>query len=484
VAAGKSDNNDQKPEDLAKHYKAIPKEDQEKAAQFFTRGNTVAGTGNFEYAIEMYLQGLAIDPEATDAHQTLRDISLKRKASGGKPIGMFQAMKLKGGKEEKDALLNAEKLLAYDPGNTNHMVTLLQAALRGGFYDTVLWIGPILLRANKDSGKGETFDKYILLKNAYKMLERYKEATEAAQFAAAMRPDDMDLGKELKDLASWQTMAAGKYGSAKSFRESVRDMDKQHRLMEGDTDVRTADMMTRQIAEAEAEWQAEPNEPGKINKLVDLLVKLEQPETDQRAIELLESAYENTHQYRFKFRIGQIRINQLARQERNLRQAVAQNPGDESIKREYNDFAKERAEQELEIYKEAAENYPTESNLRFELAARMYQLGHYAEAIPLFQNVRSDPKHRINASIALGRSFLDAGYVEESVDTFRDLIEAYELKGDLKSVDMTYWFGRALEQKQDTQAALKAYSQVAQWNFNYRDVQARIKRLRSAPSPT
>jgi len=484
VAAGKSDNNDQKPEDLAKQYKAIPKEDQEKAAQFFTRGQTVANTGNFEYAIEMYLQGLAIDPESSEAHQQLRDFSLKRKASGGKALGMFQAMKLKGGKDEKEALLNAEKLLAYDPGNTNHMVTLLQAALRGGFFDTVLWIGPILLRANKDSGKGESFDKYILLKNAYKMLERYKEATEAAQFAAAMRPDDMDLGKELKDLASWQTMAAGKYGSAKSFRESVRDMDKQHRLMEGDTDVRTADMMSRQIAEAEAEWQAEPNEPGKIGKLVDLLVKLEQPESDQRAIEILEAAFENSRQYRFKFRIGQIRISQLARQERNLRQAVAQNPGDESIKREYNDFAKERAEQELQIYQEAAENYPTDSGLRYNVAVRMFQLGHHNDAIPIFQQARSDPKYRTDASVALGRSFLDAGFVDEAVDTFRELIEGYELKGDAKSVMMTYWYGRALEQKGDVQAALKAYSQVAQWNFNYLDVQARIKRLRSAPSPT
>jgi hypothetical protein len=28
-------------------------------------------------------------------------------------------------------------------------------------------------------------------------------------------------------------------------------------------------------------------------------------------------------------------------------------------------------------------------------------------------------------------------------------------------------------------AAIKAYSQVAQWDFNYRDVQGRIRRLRA-----
>ena len=39
-----------------------------------------AGTGNFDYAIEMYLNGLGIDPENKDAHQALREIALKRKA--------------------------------------------------------------------------------------------------------------------------------------------------------------------------------------------------------------------------------------------------------------------------------------------------------------------------------------------------------------------------------------------------------------------
>src|SRR5678816_1498515 len=62
------------------------------------------------------------------------------------------------------------------------------------------------------------------------------------------------------------------------------------------------------------------------------------------------------------------------------------------------------------------------------------------------------------------------------------------LKGDEKSKEMYYWYARALEEKGDIPSALKAYSQVAQWDFNYRDVQGRIKRLRGtgggAPSST
>jgi hypothetical protein len=77
---------------------------------------------------------------------------------------------------------------------------------------------------------------------------------------------------------------------------------------------------------------------------------------------------------------------------------------------------------------------------------------------------------------------MEAGFMDEAVDTMRDAIDAYPIKGDPKSIDMTYYYGRALEAKGDTPAALKQYSQVAQWNFNYRDVQARIKALRTKPA--
>ncbi len=51
--------------------------DRKKAKAFFDRGNTVAGTGNYDYAIEMYLStGCPSTPTASDAHQTLRGISL------------------------------------------------------------------------------------------------------------------------------------------------------------------------------------------------------------------------------------------------------------------------------------------------------------------------------------------------------------------------------------------------------------------------
>ena len=479
--SGYNSNQGNEDAEILRNYHDVPEEDRKKAQVFFDRARTVAGTGNFEYAIEMYLQGLAIDPENVEAHQALRDISLKRKASGKKDLGMIEKMKLGPKKgDEKTSLLNAEKLLAYDPGNMDRMLAVFQAAYRGGFYDTVLWIGPILQRTNAETKKPE-YNKFIALRDIYNALEEYKLATEACHFALTLRPDDMTLQQEMKNLAAKQTMKGGKYGTAKSFRDSMRNKDLQDRLLETEKDVHEADALARAIKDAEAAWQANPDDPSKFTKLIDALRRPEQAAFDDRAIELLQQEYEKTNQFKWRQRIGEIRMAQLNREERTLRAEVdhnKNNPDYQDLLQKLKEFGIEKAKAELEEYQLVLEHYPTDSNARFQVAARMFQLGQFQDAIPVFQQVRSDPKFRTPASILLGRAFLSAGFPEEAVETLKVVIDDYPGRGDERSMEMFYWYARALEEKKDTAAALKSYSQVAQWNFNYRDVQQRIKRLR------
>ena len=461
-------------------YQDVPEEDRKKAQVFFDRGKTVSDTGNYEYAIEMYIQGLTLDPENVEAHQALRDISLKRKASGGKDMGMFDKMKMPKAKEDKQQMLNGEKLLAYLPGDTDRMQTILESAYRAGFYDTVLWIGPILQRANADQKKPD-FSKFTKLRDVYHALERFDLASEAAQYALTMRPDDMDLQQDMKNLAAKFTMTQGKYGVAKSFRESVRDQELQDKLLESERDVHTIDALERNIQDAEAVWRANPEDQAKFTKYIDALRRPEHDEHDNRAIALLEDAYQKTGQFKWRQRIGEARMAQLSRQERDLRVQAESHKNDPDFQDWLNrlrDFRVQKAKTEMSEYQLVLEHYPTDSNARFQVAVRTFMLGQYRDAIPVFQQVRSDPKYRVKATILLGQSFLMAGYADEAVDTIKAAIDEYPNRGDEQSIEMYYWYGRALEENKDVPASLKAYSQVAQWNFNYRDVQQRIKTLR------
>ncbi len=482
--------------DVLQGYKEIPEEDRKKADVFFAQGAKVAATGNYEYAIEMYLQGLMVDPDAKEAHQALRDISMKRKASGGKDLGFMKKMDLKRpGKDDTENMLRAERLLSYDPGNTDNMLRLIKSAHKAGFYDTVLWIGPILQKANSDNGKHEDINKYIALRDIYVDLKLWRQATDACQRAMNMKPDDMELMRIVKDLGAMDIIKEGNYLESGSFRGSIKNMDAQRKLIEADMDIRDADVLARQVKDADAEFQAAPEDASKLSRLVDALVRSETMENENRAIELLQQWYEKTGQFRFRLTMGKIKINQLRRQDRaelsRLRQAskaaqASKDPKDiadyNALVAQYKQFQKEKNEEELKEFQLFSENYPTDMTFRYEWGVRLFALDRHNDAIAMFQQARADPKLRVDASTYLGRAFMACGFGEEAVETLKGTIDEYELRGDERSKALFYWYGNALELKGDPVTALKTYSQLVQWDFNYRDVQARIKRLRTPQS--
>ena len=469
VATAGADGDDGRPE--------ITSLDRERAKKVFERARTVADSGQHDYAIELFLQGLAYDPEAVDVHKELRRISLTRKATGGKPLSGLKAMGLKKGKDPKQNLLNAEKLLAYDPGNISYMVNLAKAAQKGGYRQTAVWIGPLLLRANLD-GPQDT-NTFLLLKDMYKEVGEYKLAGDALGYAAASRPDDSDLQHELRSLAAQMTISQGGYGAGGDFRVSIRDADKQRALLEEEMDIRNVDAMAGMIARARREYEESGQDKGKLIKLVDVLAKTETLKHENEAIELLETTYRETRSYRYHYQAEEIKLKQMVRTERAMREQLEANPRDKDLKKTVDELAHDRLQAELKHYQQAMTAYPTDPRPKYETGKRLFELGRHADAIPILQQAQTDPKYREEAGVMLGRAFLEADFVEEAVDTLRNRIESYQVQGDNKSKEMFYWYGRALEVKGDNDAAAKAYSQIAQWDFGYRDVQTRIKEVRN-----
>ncbi len=161
--------------------------------------------------------------------------------------------------DDKVNMLNAEKLMSYDPGNTDPMQSLLQSAYRGGYWDTVLWVGPILQKANADDKKPD-FNKFIVLRDVYKGLKRWRLAADACQYALMLRPNDMDLTTELKNLGAMDTMESAGYSKGGSFRDQIRDMNKQSMLLTGDKDHADLDAQQAIIHQAEQDYKAEPHD--------------------------------------------------------------------------------------------------------------------------------------------------------------------------------------------------------------------------------
>lgn len=463
--------------DTPQEQRNVSEEDRRKAKLFFDRAKTNGETGQYDYAITLFFDGLAIDPDSVEAHQSLREISLKRKAGGGKSLGIFEKAKIKTNtKDDKLNMLAYERLLTFDPGEMDYMVGLMQNALRCGFVNTVMWIGPIIMLANTQARKPEK-RKFLSVKDAYKELKKWPEAIQACQFAQQLDPNDPEISDEIKNLSANESLKD--YDNASSFQDVIKDKEGQQRDWERDRDVTTEDIMLRNIREAQAEFDANPNEPGKINKLAEALLKTEDIEKENQAIELLDDAYKRLARFSFRQRLGQARLDQMRRMERSLKSDYQANPKDESLKKDYEGFVTEMLEQELAEFTLWSENYPTDLAIKYEIGVRLFQLKKFDDAIPVLQVARSEPKKRYDAGILLGCAFLETGFVDEAVETLQQIAEEYPTLGDDRSKRLFYWLGRAFETKGVLDQAISRYSRVAQWEFKYSDVQQRIKTLRA-----
>jgi tetratricopeptide (TPR) repeat protein len=463
------------------NYQAVPEESQKKAKVFFDRGAQVARAGQWDYAIEMYMQGLALDPEALEAHQQLRDISLKRKASGGKKMGMFEAMKFgTSGKDAKQNFLNAERQLAFEPGDTALMTTMMESAYKAGAFDTTLWIAKHLVQALDDAGqKSGDFGKYVKARDVYRNLKRFSDSVEVSARLLRMKPDDSELKDMHRTLSAEEAMFKGNYQKAASFRDSMRDKEGQQKLIESDKDIGNVDYLEKMVIDSEAQLAADPNEQGKMAKVIDALRKIGTAESEERAMIRAGEFYEKTHAFRFKMTAYDIRLRQLEGEDRALRAELAKAPTDAEKRQAYIDWVARRAEEELAIFTDVSTQYPTETKWKYQMAERLVRMRRFVDAIPIYQEVVNDPKLRNEAKLKLGQAFLEAEFFDEAADTLKELMESYEVQGDPIAKETYYWHGRANEAKNSFADALKSYSQVMKWEFTYRDVQKRIKDLRA-----
>ena len=104
---------------------------------------------NFEYWIEFQLLAIEKEPGNLAHHQQLRDVGLRRKAAGGASLGMFETMKAKRDSIEPiDAMLKAERAMAYDPVNADLMLLLMERAAAAGLGDVAAWARELMRKAN------------------------------------------------------------------------------------------------------------------------------------------------------------------------------------------------------------------------------------------------------------------------------------------------------------------------------------------------
>ena len=441
-----------------------------KGRAFFERAEEVAATGNWDFAIEMYIEGIRREPgNVKRGHQPLREVSLKRKAQGGKGPGMLQQMKRRSGKDPVESLANAEYLLAKEPGSAQFMEQVLKAARAAEQHETIIWIANILLEAQRQAKKPSK-RVLLVLTEAMADVEEYASAIAACEMARQLTPDDDKLHSLLQEMSAKYTIKKGKYDEEGDFTRSVKDLAGQKELAQSDALAQDTEYLLRQVERARKDYLETPEVQGKINALADALLKFEDASYENEAVDVLAKAHKDLGAYQYKMRIGDIKIRQMTRRYHKLA-----GDGDAAAAREH---ARKQLAFELDEYAGRVANYPTDLALKYELGRRQFLAGQLDEAIGSLQQAQRDPRRHVRAMNYLGQAFTKKGkdWYREAVDTYRRVLEA-EISEE-RSKDLRYNLGCVLEKMNELEDAQDEFSRVAQIDYNYKDVRGRLEGIR------
>ncbi len=440
-----------------------------KGKAFFDRANQVVETGNWDYAIEMFLEGIKREPDNVEqGHQPLREVAMKRKLQGGKGPGLGEKLKHGRAKDPIEALVNAEFLLAKEPGSVAFMERVLKAAKALDLHDVIMWIGNILLESQRQAER-PSMKVLTMLMQSFDDIGEYAAGVQACQMAMNLSPGNGDLQSAMTELSAKYTIQKGRYDQEGEFAKGVKDMDKQKELVEGDRLAQSSGFLAKQLEKARQDYQADPSIPGKINALVDALVKFEDAAYENEAIDVLTKAHRDIGAYQFKMKIGDIKMRQMTRRYRKLR--------DEGDKKAMGEQLKNQLAFELEEYAERAVNYPTDLSIKYELGRRQLLAGQYDEAIASLQQAQRDPKRHVAALNLLGQAFARKGWHREAAETYERALDT-EMSED-RAKEVRYNLGDCLEKMGETEKAQQQFSEVAQVDYNYRDVRQRLDKLRA-----
>jgi tetratricopeptide (TPR) repeat protein len=468
-----------------------------KAKKFFDHAKKAADTRNYDYAIKLYVDGLASWPDAIEEGlKKLRVVATARRLEGGKPVGFIAARKYAlGGRDVRRSLKNALYLYGFDPGSLSNMEHILQLATKAKCDRMVEWIAPVLvdafnsakkLSAGRCEAACRALDEAADLAMAVEADEgatRILEANiAAAQIWSRHFPNSSEAHRAHDNASSKLTIVKGRFARADGFTKSLKDGAAQHDLRDADKMVHTEDRSRELIARARKAWEDSPGVAGKLLHLVDLMVRIETDERENEAIALLEGEYARAGEYVFKQKADDFRMRQLSRHRRELEARAQADPQNAELRQRLASHQARQSEIEIKLFQDRLALYPTDLRVHYLLGSRLFAARRFDDAIPLFQHSQADGRCRSESRLYLGRCFLEKGFCDQAVGTLRSALGELDSVSSKMALELQYWLARGLEASHQPAEARKTYGDLIQRDYNYRDARHRLKKL-APPDP-
>jgi len=442
---------------------------------------------NFDYAIEMLIQTLTIEPNFTKARQYLRATQMKKNESAGRFGRLLTGTKLQPllakarmavQKNPAEAMTLAEQALTEDPKNGQALSLLAEAAEVAQLPETVVQTLETYIQLNPKDVKTLRW-----LARAYGLTGQHAEARQIFERLIQINPNDFEAQRGIKDSTATGAMAGGGWEEQDtSFRDKLKDKDESVALEQQSRMVRAEDMVENLIKEKLEALTKDPESPVIQRELGKLYAQKDNYDESLRYLEAL-FAKEGGSDPSLEREISDTKVKRLEWQINSKKKQLETNPTNAAaLQNEITALEAEFEQLKLSSAERLVERYPNDLLYRYELGVLYMKVGNVEGAIEQFQKSRSQPQRRVPSLNYLGQCFQQMGLYDLAVDQFNEAINELPTMDSLKK-EMIYNLGSAYEAMGDQDKATAEFKKIFLIDIGYRDVREKITRKAPPKKP-
>src|ERR1700722_14509888 len=366
---------------------------------FYQKALAAVERKNLDYAIEMFIQTLNIEPNFIKARQYLRATQMKKTESAGGLKRMFTGAKLTPlltkakmavQKNPSEAMTLAEQALTEDPKSTQALWVLAEAAEVAKLPETVVQTLESYTRLNPKDTKALHW-----LARSYKETGQHEQARETYERLIQINPNDFEAQQGAKDSTADGAMAGGGWEArTTSFRDKLKDKDESIALEQQSRMVRAEDMLDNLIKEKLEALAKEPASPIIQRELGKLYAQRDNFDESLRYLEALY-AREGGSDPSLEKEIGDTKIKRLEFKITGQKRKLAKKPRNPALTDEIAALESELDQLKLTEAARLVERYPNDLMYRYELGSLYMKTGNIDGAVEQLQKSRNQPQRRV-----------------------------------------------------------------------------------------
>ncbi len=453
-------------------------------SKLYDRAAEAVKKRNYDYAIELFIQELTLEPNNVEARRALRAAEIKKYHELGVEPGGFRAYLSGLGpllssfiyritKNWEKLMLACEQFLKNAPKSRLFLGMLGDAARKAGHEDAAL----VAFEELRDADHGNQH-AIRSLAQIYKEKGDLGRSLHCYELLRKQLPNDPEAAKAIRDLAaSGATRKVEERAAAGegSFRDQLKDKDVAEKLEAHSHRIRSDSDIDAAIARQKEEIAKSPNDARLLKTLGDLYVKKKHYGA---ALEALEQAQKKKPgDAPIAEALGDLKIRRYDDEIQQLTVDARVNPGDADLRARLKQVKDERTEFCIDEFRRRVQEHPTELGLRFQLGQHLYKADRHDEAIAELQKAVSDPRRKAYAQNLLGKCFSAKGMHDLAIKELEKARQGLTSMDEVNK-EVTYNLGLVYEKIGKKDRAAQEFERIIEVDINYKDVMKRIEALK------